>query len=284
MLTEGPEHPAFYDSNGKQNFYYLALYFEYKWICLSYLMQDSDFIFSVAYLAFSLQGLIQSPLFYSCHLADVVNRFPQLKNVIASVTLNGKSLLMTGMLGLIIVYIFSAFGYVFINDMYFDININAGYQNRVGDSICQTMLHCFLSTINYGIRGSGGVGDVLPDQTAAPFNVQGFYFRQIFDLGFFIIIITVLLNIIFGIIIDTFAQLREQKANTEDDRNNVCFICNYDRQTFDRETDEGFDVHIQYDHNVWQYVNFIIHLLSIDVTELNGTESYILELFRKEDI
>jgi hypothetical protein len=54
MLTEGPEHPAFFDSNGKHNMHFTALYFEYKWICLSFLMQDSDFIFSVAYLAFSL--------------------------------------------------------------------------------------------------------------------------------------------------------------------------------------------------------------------------------------
>jgi hypothetical protein len=31
-------------------------------------------------------------------------------------------------------------------------------------------------------------------------------------------------------------------------------------------------------------VNFIIHLKAIPPTDLNGTESYILELFEKEDI
>jgi hypothetical protein len=64
----------------------------------------------------------------------------------------------------------------------------------------------------------------------------------------------------------------------------VCFICNIDRQTFDRETEAGFEKHTNFEHNVWQYLNFIIHLLSIDSTELNGTESYILELFMQEDI
>jgi len=84
---------------------------------------------------------------------------------------------MTAMLGLIIIYIFSAFGFIFVYDNYYDEGINTGLLNRMGDSVCQTMLHCFLSTINYGIRGGGGIGDILPDQTAAPHNVQGFYFR-----------------------------------------------------------------------------------------------------------
>ena len=35
------------------------------------------------------------------------NRFPQLQNVIQSVTLNGNQLLMTAMLGLIIIYIYA---------------------------------------------------------------------------------------------------------------------------------------------------------------------------------
>jgi hypothetical protein len=79
------------------------------------------------------------------------------------------------------------------------------------------MLQCFLSTLHYGMRGGGGVGDFLPDMTAHPSNITGYYFRQIFDFTFFVIIITILLNIIFGIIIDTFAILRDQKATMEAD-------------------------------------------------------------------
>jgi len=106
----------------------------------------------------------------------------------------------------------------------------------------------------------------------------------VFDLSFFLVVITVLLNIIFRIIIDTFAELRDKKKKTDDDIKNVCFICNIERQTFDRETEEGFEIHINYDHKVWQYLNFIIHLKSIPVTELNGTESYILDLLVKDNI
>lgn len=56
--------------------------------------------------------------------------------------------------------------------------------------ICMSMMHCFLSELNYGLRGGGGIGDFLPTQTAVPENRQGFYFRAIYDLSFFLLIIT----------------------------------------------------------------------------------------------
>ena len=187
------------------------------------------------------------------------------------------------MLGVIIIYIYSAIGFIFVFDTYYDDDINGGLLNRKGDSICMSMMHCFLSTVNYGLRGGGGIGENLPTQTAVVENIQGFYFRAVYDLTFFLIVITILLNIIFGIIIDTFAQLRDAKTDTDDDIKNTCFICNIDRQVLDRDTEEGFDEHITRDHSVWQYLNFIIHLLSIDTSELNGTESYILALYEVGD-
>jgi hypothetical protein len=48
---------------------------------------------------------------------------------------------------------------------------------------------------------------------------------------------------------------------------------------FDQYTEEGFEFHILKDHDVWQYLNFIIHIKSIDSCDLNGTESYIYELY-----
>ena len=80
--------------------------------------------------------------------------------------------------------------------------------NKKGDSVCMSLLHCFLSTVNYGIRMGGGMGEFLPPQTYAPENKQAYFIRLVYDLTFFLFIITILLNVIFGIIIDTFAQLR----------------------------------------------------------------------------
>ena len=43
-----------------------------------------------------------------------------------------------------------------------------------------------------------------------PNNRKFYYARLVFEITFFLIINVVLLNIIFGIIIDTFAELREK--------------------------------------------------------------------------
>jgi len=60
------------------------------------------------------------------------------------------------------------------------------------------------------LRAGGGIGDVLtspPMHSDIPFYSQ----RVLYDVSFFIIINIIWLNIIFGIIIDTFAELRDNK-------------------------------------------------------------------------
>ena len=42
---------------------------------------------------------------------------------------------------------------------------------------------------------------------------------------FFFIVIIIVLNLIFGVIIDTFADLRSEKQNKEEIIKNSCFIC-----------------------------------------------------------
>lgn len=69
---------------------------------------------------------------------------------------------MTAMLGIIIIYIYSVFAYTYIADMYHDDDIERWIGNRRGKSVCMDMLHCFLSTINYGLRMGGGIGEFLP--------------------------------------------------------------------------------------------------------------------------
>lgn len=51
---------------------------------------------------------------------------------------------------------------------------------------------------------------------------------------FDVIIKMIDLQIIFGIIVSSFAQLRDQKAENEDDMQNVCYICNLERLDFEK--------------------------------------------------
>jgi len=87
---------------------------------------------------------------------------------------------------------------------------------------CHTLTSCFVSTVYNGIRAGGGIGEALGHIS----RKNGHYWiRLFFDLSFFIFVIICLLNIIFGIIIDTFADLRDKRNEFEELKNNKCFIC-----------------------------------------------------------
>ncbi len=53
-----------------------------------------------------------------------------------------------------------------------------------------------------------------------------FFLRVIYDLSFFFLVILIIIqNLIFGVIIDTFAALRAEKNEKEERLKNSCFIC-----------------------------------------------------------
>jgi hypothetical protein len=120
----------------------------------------------------------------------------------------------------------------------------------------------------YGVRAGGGVGEFLK-LTIGP--------RWLIDAMFFVILVVMLLNIIFGIIIDTFSSLRAEKNQRMEDTAGVCFICGINDQVFDRASDEpdGFKTHIKLDHNMWNYLYFIFMLWEQDKDDDDGLEQYV---------
>lgn len=61
--------------------------------------------------------------------------------------------------------------------------------------------------------------------------------RVIYDLLFFFMVIIIVLNLIFGVIIDTFADLRSEKQKKEEILKTTCFICGeeYELVSFSRQ-------------------------------------------------
>ena len=64
-----------------------------------------------------------------------------------------------------------------------------------------------------------------------------------------------MIAIITGIIIDTFGELRGQKAEIEKDEQNVCFICSVERDQFERKGLKFAD-HTEEEHNPWNYLYY----------------------------
>lgn len=176
-------------------------YLAYIWSSFIMVVKDSEFIHYVWYTSMCVLG-VYYPIFFSILLLDVVFRFPTLTNVLSAVTVNRKQLQMTAMLGIIIIYIYSFWGFTISNPMYDD-----KFIGRYGDNLGQNLWQTFLTTLNFGLRMGGGIGDVL--SKIEFWDKKNYYIRFVYDLSFFLIVVIMLLNIIFGIIIDTFAQLRD---------------------------------------------------------------------------
>lgn len=94
------------------------------------------------------------------------------------------------------------------------------------------------------------------------------------------------MQIISGIIIDTFAVLREESQKEQDDMYNYCFICSIDRDTLDKKSDnkKGFNYHVKIEHNMYNYIFFLAYLKDKPSTEFSGFESYVAEMNEKNDI
>ncbi len=74
------------------------------------LIKDTELIFLTVASAFSVLGLLVSPLYFCFHLLDIVNKSSDLQNVFKAVTLNGSSILLTAIFGGLVVWIYAIVG------------------------------------------------------------------------------------------------------------------------------------------------------------------------------
>jgi len=133
-----------------------------------------------------------------------------------------------------------------------------------------------MYSINLGLRNGGGIGDSMQ---LMELSDPKFFWKLIFDLSYFMLINIVSLNIIFGIIIDTFAELRDSQNTRDVDYTNVCFICGHERDVFEKEG-ISFDKHVKFEHNPVTYVYFLVYLKEKPKDEFDGNEEYVYNQYK----
>uniref|UniRef100_A0AAY4DAR6 Inositol 1,4,5-trisphosphate receptor n=1 Tax=Denticeps clupeoides TaxID=299321 RepID=A0AAY4DAR6_9TELE len=277
------------------------------------MVMDMEFLYHLGYVLTSTLGLFVHELFYSILLFDLIYREETLFNVIKSVTRNGRSILLTALLALILVYLFSIVGFLCLrNDFIMEVDhlpmldkvpkdflsscstdgVSCSAESAVSDEnpeeeeddnterACDTLLMCIVTVLNHGLRNGGGVGDVLrrPSKDEALFPA-----RVIYDLLFYFIVIIIVLNLIFGVIIDTFADLRSEKQKKEEILKTTCFICGLERDKFDNKT-VSFEEHIKSEHKIWNYLYFIVLVREKNKTDYTGPESYVAHMIKNKNL
>jgi len=188
------------------------------------------------------------------------------------------------MLMVILLYIYTTIHFFYLQDLLYDYSLSAFDSALIGEQVCPSMWECFTVNLDQGLRMGGGIGDVkVPVHYNDEF--EKYLINLVHDATYQIVINVVCLNIIFGIIVSSFAELRDLKAKNDEDMFNYCYICNYERIVFDKADPEGgFLRHIEKDHNLWWYVFYIVHLESKETSDLSGIESYVVHKLEANDI
>ena len=130
-------------------------------------------------------------------------------------------------------------------------------------------MKCFFSIFNYGIRGGLGL---LPQKS---WEDTDYLFQFAFVWIFYFLMILILINIVNGIIVDTFQDLREQQNERDNVSLNYCYICSLNRTKFDMRGLD-FNNHIIKEHSILDYLYYIIKIKDGDPQDFNSLDLQIL--------
>nr|XP_032804165.1 ryanodine receptor 2-like isoform X12 [Petromyzon marinus] len=237
---------------------------------LGVVFTDNSFLYLAWYMTMSGLGHYNN-FFFAAHLLDIAMGFKTLRTILSSVTHNGKQLVLTVGLLAVVVYLYTVVAFNFFRKFY-----NKSEDEDVPDMKCNDMLTCYIFHMYVGVRAGGGIGDEIEDPAGDPYEL----WRMVFDITFFFFVIVILLAIIQGLIIDAFGELRDQQEQVKEDMETKCFICGMGNDYFDT-VPHGFETHTLQEHNLANYMFFLMYLINKDETEHTGQESYVWKMYQE---
>ena len=202
---------------------------------------------------------------FSLQLFVIFNLFQTMQSVLLTLKARYDQFLSTAFLLVILILFYSGITFYFFK------------HNDDGSLLCNSYLECFLYLFNSGIRGGG-----------LPFGVKiqeqdGYWTEFIANYAFFFIVMLIVLNMINGIIVDTFQDIREQNNAINEERVNACFICSLHRSKFEIKGID-FEYHTSQEHNIDNYFRYLLKILKTDEHDLNSIDFQVLNAFKQNKI
>lgn len=170
-------------------------------------------------------------------------------------------IIVTFLMVILIMYLYAVISFVmFEND----------FKKNIEDS-CQNIFGCFIVIFDSWYKdGLGGFLSEESPATAEDGTYKARWGRIIFDFMFFLIVPTLLINILSGIIIDNFAERRSNRDMIKQRQQSQCYICGVENIEID-----DFDNHTKFKHNIWDYMYYIGYLKYMKSENLiDSTHSY----------
>ena len=229
-----------------------------------------SFILIIAYLLMSNGIFLAIPLLFIANLNDL------LYGIIYALRLNIFQLLFVLLFMYLLVYLFTWFAFLYFSQLFeFSELYNIKLDTNVDEKLCSSLIQCFLTMLSYGVRSGGGIGDVIPmlSYKANPwYFIAGFFFVVFFH----IIVVIIMINLLFGIIADSFVVLKNKIYKIEEDKKNICYICQITRDSA-LNKNINFNMHVNNIHNIWNYVFFIAYLHFNNERNFKSLETFVWE-------
>ena len=183
-------------------------------------------------------------------LIDAIERSSTLMCIVKSFLIPIKKIMISLVLFYLIAYFFIIFVYLYIPDQ-------LPYED------CLRFSNCYFILCDQTIKNSNGIINYLSE--AGLYACPSMWSNPRFwiDNWFAILDLMLVLQMLCGIIVDTFLSQREKIKQMEEDKNNVCFICGLNKNDINKyytQSEYRFNEHIKLDHYLWNYMFAIMNV------------------------
>lgn len=223
-----------------------------------YLFHHPLMCYYCAYLLFAVMGVFHSQFWFAFHLLDILQSDQTLQPVIQAVLAPISQIAKTLLLAVIVMYMFTVIAFIIFHN-------NFDHGTDIDQNMCNSMLQCLIFTVYSGIIDATSwaemtVHEMWPgrhyrtdfnkhEQTMLVWSI-----RVVYDIMFFLLIGVLLIGgVLFGIILDKFTELREERRNGAERLNTEDFISGLSREILDGQGN-GFVYHQERDQNMWHYM------------------------------
>ena len=223
-----------------------------------------------------------SPIFLSIEAIFIVGIFPSLINIFRAFTDNFTGLISSLFFSFCMLYIYNWLGIFYFRDSYvFDEIFEYKSGTYISERLCHSSIQCLLIFMNYGFRYGIAIGDITPVPSYKD-NAKEFILRFIYDITYYNLVTMIMWDVIYALIVDSFGVLRDEDYNYQNDKENKCFICQITRDGCLLKRID-FDDHVNNEHNVWNYVDFLCYLHLYDANNFSRIEGFVWDKLIEKD-
>ena len=235
------------------------------------LIRDSKLFYHLIILADCLVALVsQNYRFLALLLVEIIIHSDSLIYIVKSFWLPRRQLFTTLVLFYLIAYYFIIFVYLFI-------------PHHVPTQDCFRFSDCFFTLCDQTIKNSNGIINYLIEDglyiTKTLYQNPRFWI----DNFFAIIDLMLVLQMVCGIITDSYIAQQKENRKFLKNKNNLCFICGLGKPELIKyyAHEKGFEEHIKLDHYLWNYMFLIFNISKKSFDSLINLDKDISDNYKK---